>query len=90
MTYVAQTGRTPQVRMKENLRAFTNSDAMASALAMDAMNNHHRIAWEEAEVLHNFQSMSASVLCYQSWAYPLTTSTDQQRKPVFSPLPTTD
>ena len=51
MTYIAQTGRTLQVCMKEHMRAFTNFDVMASALAEHAMNNHHRIAWEEAEVL---------------------------------------
>ena len=41
--------------MKEHMQTFTISDVMASALAKHAMNNHHRIAWEEAEVLASSQ-----------------------------------
>ena len=41
--------------MKEHMQAFTISDVMASALDKHAMNNHHRIAWEEVEVLASNQ-----------------------------------
>ena len=41
--------------MKEQMQSFTISDVMASALAKHAMNNHHRIAWEEAEMLASNQ-----------------------------------
>ena len=44
-------GRTLQVRKKEHMRALTNSDAMTSALAEDAMDTMHEIAWEDAVVL---------------------------------------
>ena len=55
MTYVGQTGRTLQICIKEHMQAFTSSDAIASALAEHAINNHHKIAWEEAEVLASNQ-----------------------------------
>lgn len=41
--------------MNECMEAFTISDVMASALDKHAMNNHLRIAWEEAEVLASNQ-----------------------------------
>lgn len=44
MMYVGQTGRTLQIRMKKHMWAFTNSDAIASALAEHTMDNSHRIA----------------------------------------------
>ena len=57
MMYVGQTECTLQVHMKEHMQAFTNPDAMTSALGEHAMNNHHRIAWEEEEVLASNQSL---------------------------------
>ena len=45
MMYVVQTGCTLQVRMKEHMQAFTNIDAMTSALSSEyAMDTMHMIA----------------------------------------------
>ena len=44
MSYIGETGRTLQLRIKEHRRALTNGDPCMSALAEHAINNHHNIA----------------------------------------------
>ena len=51
MSYIGETGRTLQLRIKEHRRALTNGDPCMSALAEHAINNHHDIAWEDAIVV---------------------------------------
>ena len=51
MSYIGETGRTLQLRIKEHRRALTNSDPCISALAEHAINHHHDIAWEDAIVV---------------------------------------
>ena len=51
MSYIGETGRTLQLRIKEHRRALTNGDPCMSALAEHAINNHHNIAWEDAIVV---------------------------------------
>ena len=51
MSYVGETGRTLQLRIKEHRRALTNGDPCMSALAEHAINHHHDIAWEDAIVV---------------------------------------
>ena len=51
MSYVGETGRTLQIRIKEHKRALTNGDPCMSALAEHAINHHHNIAWEDATVV---------------------------------------
>ena len=51
MSYVSETGRTLQLRIKEHRRALTNSDPCMPALTEHAMNHHHDIAWEDATVV---------------------------------------
>ena len=47
MSYISETGRTLQLRIKEHRKALTNGDPCMSALAEHAMDHHHDIAWED-------------------------------------------
>ena len=51
MSYVGETGRTLQLRIKEHRRALTNGDPCMSTLAEHAINHHNNIAWEDAIVV---------------------------------------
>ena len=50
-SYVGETGRTLQTRIKEHKRALTNGDPCMSTLAEHAINHHHDISWEDAIVV---------------------------------------
>ena len=52
-TYVGQTGRTVEHRLKEHKRALVSGDTNTSALAEHAIQHSHRIAWEDTTVLDN-------------------------------------
>ena len=51
MSYIGETGRTLQLRIKKHRRALTNGDPCMSALAEHAINNHYNIAWEDTIVV---------------------------------------
>ena len=51
MSYIGETGRTLQLRIKEHRRALTNGDPCMSALAGHAINHRHNIAWENVIVV---------------------------------------
>ena len=50
-SYVGQSGRSLQHRMKEHKRAVSHGDTNASALAEHALGNGHEIDWENASIL---------------------------------------
>ena len=56
-TYVGQTGRTLQICQREHMQALTSADAQALVLAEHAMENHHSIVWDDAEVLDSSQRL---------------------------------
>ena len=84
MTYVAQTGCTLQVRMKEHMQAFTNSDAMDSALADRAINNQSQNCFGRGRSPAWLQINICINVALSKPAYPLTTSTNKWRSQSFS------
>lgn len=51
MSYVGETGRTLQLRMKKHKRMLLNSDPWMSALAEHAMNYQHNITRDDGTVV---------------------------------------
>ncbi len=51
-SYVGQTQRNLDRRIKEHKRAVVTGDTATSALAEHSWSLHHRIDWEETTVLH--------------------------------------
>ncbi len=52
ITYVGQTARMLHTR-KENLQALTNAEPHLSALAENALEEHHSIAWSGVKILNS-------------------------------------
>ena len=71
-----------------HVQAFINSDALASALAEHAMNNHHKIAQEETEVLASNQRphQRCAIKAQRIHSPPLPINSEA----IFSPRPMTD
>ena len=65
-TYIGQTCRTMEHRLKEHKRALTSFDAPFSAVAEHAMAEGHGIAWKEAKVL-DVNSKLHQRCCLESW-----------------------
>ena len=50
-TYIGQTGRTLEHRVKEHKRAYTSANSLNSAVAEHSLEHGHCIKWDGAEVV---------------------------------------
>ncbi len=66
MVYIGQTGRTLEHRLKEPQRALKLLDTNRSAVAQHAIQQHHHIDWENANIVDHQQELHKR--CYsESW-----------------------
>ena len=65
-SYVGQTLRTLDRRLKEHKRAVVMGDTASSALVEHLWTSHHRIAWDDTAVLCQHQSLFQRCLL-ESW-----------------------
>jgi len=69
-SYVGQTLRTMDRRLKEHKQAVATGETVSSALAEHSWSLHHRIAWGDTTVLHQHHAELVSMMSSRVMVHP--------------------